>query len=102
MSEQVYQLIDEIRSKAAHLREQLKSECSTNAKLTTEIEALKDQLEIKANENGALQGKITELNERIEAISEQGVDQSTEKGISNEEIDTLVKEIEYCIGQLKR
>lgn len=102
MSEQVYQLIDEIRNKAARMREQLESERSTNAKLTAEIEAIKGQLEIKAKENGELQGKIAELNEQIKTISEQGVEQSIEKGISNEEIDTLVKEIEYCIGQLKR
>lgn len=102
MSERVHQLIDEIRKKSAVMREQIESERATNASLTSEIVTLRERLLVKEQEMTAMQGTIAELNERVETLKEQGANAISGSGISNEEIDALVKEIEYCIGQLKR
>ncbi len=102
MSEQVNRLIDEIRGKSVRMREQIEAERATNATLTTEIATLKNEISKKQEAIQTLEGTIADLNGRIETMAEQGVDNSKGKSISNEEIDALVKEIEYCIGQLKR
>lgn len=102
MSERVHQLIDEIRRKSAVMREQLEAERATNVSLTSEIASLREQLLTGEQRVEEMQGTITELNDRVETLKEQGANSSSASGISNEEIDALVKEIEYCIGQLKR
>lgn len=102
MSEQVNRLIDEIREKSAQMREQIQVERAANGSLTDEIAVLKNELLEKTAEIETLQGSIAELNGQIKTLTEQGGKESVGKSISNEEIDALVKEIEYCIGQLKR
>ena len=47
--------------------------------------------------------KIAQLGDQLKALSEQKVDQSTSGAdISDEQIDELVREIEFCIAQLKQ
>lgn len=104
MSARVHQLLDEIREKSVQWKQQVVAERAKKATLNAEIARLKDQMSRKEQEVENLQGKVTELAGTIESLKEQSVNSipQTEVKLSNEEIDALVKEIEYCIGQLKR
>ena len=104
MSARVHQLLNEIREKSVQWKEQMLAERATNATLNAEISRLKDQMSSKEQEVENLQEKVAELAGTIESLKEQSVNSTpqAEVKLSNEEIDALVKEIEYCIGQLKR
>ncbi|MFT5778971.1 MAG: phage shock protein A [Crocinitomicaceae bacterium] len=102
MSDRISQLIDKVREKAILYREQYVTERSKNDELLTENERLNESLS-KQNAN------IEELKSEVESLKQvqkttkvQGVVSSNETGVSDEQIDDLVKEIEYCIGQLKK
>ena len=101
MSDQIHQLIDAIREKVSRLHRQLSTERSTNAKLQEQNESLANEIISKNNEITALRSKISEIELNNKTVEKQGVIGSEAKLISNEQIDELVKEIEYCIKQLK-
>lgn len=104
MSARVHELLDEIREKSVKLKDQVRTERATNATLIAEVSQLKTEMESKQQEITQLQSKVSELSGKIESLKEQGnnLSPAAENKLSNEEIDALVKEIEYCIGQLKR
>lgn len=106
MSARVHELLDEIREKSVQLKDQVAAERAKNATLTAEVSELKSEMESKTQEVENLQRKVSELTDTIEALKEQSVNNDSETPVgatlSNQEIDALVKEIEYCIAQLKR
>ncbi|MCR9172252.1 MAG: hypothetical protein NXI10_07155 [bacterium] len=106
MSARVHQLLDEIREKSVKLKGQVAAERAKNETLSAEISELKTAMEGKSQEVESLENKVTELSANIESLKEQSVKSEspaqTGAVLSNEEIDALVKEIEYCIKQLKR
>ncbi|XOV67129.1 MAG: hypothetical protein ACFHU9_16030 [Fluviicola sp.] len=106
MSARVHQLLDEIREKSVNLKSQVAAERAKNETLSAEISELKNEMRSKAEEVESLQTKVSELSANIESFKEQSVNSeaAAQKGavLTNEEIDALVKEIEYCIKQLKR
>ena len=102
MSDRINQLIDTIREKSVLLKNQIASEKANNEELTQEIQSLKQEISLKNEQVDELNSKITELNDGLKAVKEQNITGSEGKGISDEQIDELVKEIEYCIGQLKK
>jgi len=106
MSARVHELLDEIREKSVKLKDQVTAERAKNATLTAEISELKSAMESKSQEVENLQSKVSELTDNIETLKEQSVNTNSEAPngatLSNQEIDALVKEIEYCIAQLKR
>ena len=102
MSDRIYTLIDGIREKVSLMQNQLSVERSSNEELRAEVSSLTNNLISKEEEINILQAKIEDLSKNVKAESEQSVVASSEKGISDEQIDELVKEIEYCIGQLKK
>ncbi|MDB3906192.1 hypothetical protein N9355_01825 [Crocinitomicaceae bacterium] len=106
MSARVHQLLDEIRDKSVKLKSQVAAERAKNETLSAEISNLKSAMNSKTEETENLQSKVSELSANIESLKEQSVNSETtgQTGavLSNEEIDALVKEIEYCIQQLKR
>ena len=102
MSDRIHELIDGIREKASSLHSQLSTERSTNQKLQEEVEGLRKQLSARDGEIAELSLKMDELETKLNTTSEREVIGSESMGVSNEEIDELVKEIEYCIGQLKK
>ncbi|PWL28813.1 MAG: hypothetical protein DCO96_08330 [Fluviicola sp. XM-24bin1] len=106
MSARVHQLLDEIREKSVNLKDQVAAERAKNDTLSAEISELKSAMENKTQEVDNLQSKVSELSVNIESLKEQSVNSEstspTGAVLTKEEIDALVKEIEYCITQLKR
>lgn len=102
MSDRVNELIETLREKMILLKDQCAHERSKNDELIAENKALKSNLTEKSNEISGLQTKIESLEEAQRSAKEQSVNHSEEKNISDEQIDELVSEIEYCIGQLKK
>jgi len=102
MADRINELIQKIREKVSLLKDQLSVEKTKNESLQEEVNQLKLQLTSKQNEVEALESKIVNLQSDIVKAKEQSVNHSTEANVSDEQIDELVKEIEYCIGQLKK
>lgn len=103
MTERIQHSIDEIRLKSKALHHQLTEERETNKSLLTELRTLKETEEsLKKNEVAYLQ-EISDLKMALEEAKSQVVEVSVPSvGKTEEEIDELVKEIEYCISQLKK
>lgn len=102
MSDRVNELIEEIRGKAISMKELVSAEKEKSGALIQQIEELKNQVSAKNAEVSQLQEEITSLKNDLNAKNEQGIEAPVEAGVSDEQIDELVKEIEYCITQLKR
>ena len=102
MSDRVNELIETLREKMVLLKDQCALERSKNNELIAENEVLKSRLTEKSMEISNLQMKIESLEEAQNLAKEQSVSRSEETRISDEQIDELVSEIEYCIGQLKK
>jgi uncharacterized protein YoxC len=103
MSDRVSKLIDSIKGKAVQLHQELQNERTKSAGLENELSALKSDLNAKSAEIQASKEKIAQLGDQLKTLSEQKVDQPTSGAdISDEQIDELVREIEFCIAQLKQ
>ena len=102
MSDRIQELIDGIREKASSLHNQLSTERSSNQKLQDEVSGLQNQISSKEGEIVELKSKISEWETKLKTVDEQDVIGSEDTGVSDEQIDELVKEIEYCIEQLKK
>jgi chromosome segregation ATPase len=102
MSDRVNELIENLRERMILLKDQCAKERSNNNDLIAENESLKANLNEKSSEISTLQATIEAFKEAQNSAKEQNVNQSDEKRISDEQIDEMVREIEYCIGQLKK
>ncbi len=102
MSDRIQELVNEIRGKATGWHQQLLAERATNQRLQKETEELKQQLSDKEEKILGLQQTLTGLEAKLEATKEKDVVVSEGTKVSDEQIDELVKEIEYCIAQLKK
>ena len=103
MSDRVSKLIDSIKGKANELHQDLQSERNKSASLENELTALKSELNAKSLEIQTSKDKLAQLGGQLKTLSEQKVDQqSSGADISDEQIDELVREIEFCIAQLKQ
>ncbi len=102
MTEKLQQIIDDIRGKTETLHRQLQEERVNTARLQNEIAELKSTIAAKEQHESVLFADIDKLKMELEAIRIQVKDPS-DLSVRNrdEEIDELVKEIEYCISQLK-
>lgn len=102
MSDRVNELIDTLKEKMILLKDQCAKERSKNDELTAENSELKANLDEKSNEISNLQSKVESLEEAQNSAKVQNINPSEEEKISDVQIDELVREIEYCIGQLKK
>lgn len=102
MSDRVYQVIGEIKEKAIGFQQQYVVERSKNEMLQKQIVELQEQISAQAETVAQLNVKVASLVEEAKAKENQAVTETKEQQLSNEEIDDLVKEIEYCIAQLKQ
>ena len=103
MSDRISKLIDSIKGKAVQLHQELQNERTKSVGLENELSALKSDLNAKSAEIQASKEKIAQLGDQLKTLSEQKVDQPTSGAdISDEQIDELVREIEFCIAQLKQ
>ena len=102
MSDRINELIETIREKTSLLRNQIASEKARNEELTLEVQRLSQEVLLKDEALVGLTHKMSELNQSIESEKEQSSSSSDVTGVTDEQIDELVKEIEYCIVQLKK
>lgn len=116
MNEKIQHIIQEIRIKKDALNASLKQQTLRSEELEQQAETLKSELEQKKSEinqlvnnnnqltedNAQLKNDISELKTLLSEAKNQVVDVvSTGVAKPYEQIDELVGEIEYCIGQLK-
>lgn len=102
MSDRISQLIGQVREKSILHRDQYASERSKNESLQAELDALKVALSDCTTQIDELKSEVVSLGKGQRTPIKQDVNTPTETGVSDEQIDDLVKEIEYCIGQLKK
>lgn len=107
MTERIQHSMNEIRAKALELHNELVQERIKNQALQAQILEKEERLQSvllagKESEN-ALNAVIDQLKLDLEVTKNQIVEVSvSQNGRNEEQIDELVKEIEYCIGQLKK
>ena len=71
--------------------------------MSKEIQSFKEELYEKSQKEAEQTRLIEKLNQELEMALKQVVELSQRPtGRTNEEIDELVKEIDYCIEQLKK
>lgn len=103
MTEKIQQIIDDIRQKMVALDHQLKEVRATNVVLQAELTESNNQLEKSKTEGESLALTLDELKSALETANNQVVEVDRPvQGRRDDEIDELVKEIEYCISQLKK
>lgn len=102
MTPKIQQVIDEIRSKALKMHDQLIAERAVSDELRKELAELRSTISVKEAQEAVLFADIEKLKGELEATRTQFQgDSDLDKRNRDEEIDELVKEIEYCISQLK-
>lgn len=103
MTTRIQHIIDEIRRKTVALHHQLTLEREKNGSFQLEIQRLNDHLEMQKQKEEGFLSEIATLKMELEATKSQVIEVSVPSvGKTDDEIDELVREIEYCIGQLKK
>lgn len=81
----------------------LLDERTKNAKLTAELTNLKSEIQEKEEELLVKDQLIKDTQNQLVQINEQNTVSAPEESLTRtHEIDELVKEIEYCISQLRK
>ena len=103
MTEEIQKIIDQILSKSNFLHKIVLEERDKNSHLNIEIERLNKLLSEK-NEECLLLSKNLDSVQSALSLTENKVIENPGQtiGKSEQEIDELVKEIEFCIEQLKQ
>lgn len=112
MTQQIQDIIEDIRSKKNVLSELLKSEKqkatnfeAENFRLNTLISKQEKELSDWDEKNASLKKELEDVTKDLEKfkaeLNSQSLQESASLSNKNIQIDELVKEIEYCIGQLK-
>ena len=102
MADRINELIQKIREKVSQLKDQLSIEKTKSQSLQNEVNQLKAQLDTSREKIELLKSDKVNLQSELVKAKEQSTNSSNEAAVSDEQIDELVKEIEYCIGQLKK
>ena len=101
MSDQLSQLISDIRSKALKINASLQEQRDENKLLESKINSKDEELNQFRSEIKSLKSEIDSLKEELENKVEPSVEMNS-VSMNDEEIDELVNEIEFCIEQLKK
>jgi hypothetical protein len=103
MTDNIQKIIDQILSKSNFLHKIVLEERDKNSNLNIEIERLNKLLSEK-NEECLLLSKNLDSVQSALSLTENKVIENPGQtiGKSEQEIDELVKEIEFCIEQLKQ
>ncbi len=103
MTEKIQDTIQEISRNILRIGEALRSERSKNAVLQEEINRKNEQLAAEANAISLMKEEIESLKSALHLAENKVVEVPVPvKGKNEQEIDELVKEIEFCIEQLKQ
>jgi septation ring formation regulator EzrA len=103
MTEKIQDTIQEISRKVVRIGEALRSERSKNEILQEEIDRNKEELAKEITANTHLKVEIESLKSALHLAENKVVEAPAPViGRNEQEIDELVKEIEFCIEQLKQ
>ena len=103
MSDKIHQLINNLRLNFTNLNEDLLAEKSKNQLINAKVSELNNQIENLISENIALKLSNDEFKKQENEVKEEFNLQTQQTTMVSEEcIDELVEEIDYCIGQLKK
>jgi hypothetical protein len=103
MTEQIEKSIEQILEKAKSLNSDLQNEKSRNAALLLEIDKMKSELFTATEREFMLNTEVETLKSALQVAENNVVEVPVQSlGKREEEIEELVKEIEYCIEQLKK
>jgi hypothetical protein len=103
MTERIQHSMNEIRAKALEIHNELVQERIKNQILQTQILEMEERLKSAKHKENECLAAIDQLKLDLEVTKNQIVEVSApQNGRNEEQIDELVKEIEYCIGQLKK
>lgn len=100
MNEKIQHIIQEIRVKKSVLEKELNQSVQKNGELEQEVNSLNKQLVDSKTQIAQLNQMNSKLIADLEMTKNQVID-SGDSSNRNLQIDELVREIEYCIGQLK-
>lgn len=101
MNEKIQHIIQDIRRKKNVLDDLLNQQKQRANQLEQEIAQLKSDLESKNSDISRLRNDNAEIQSLLEEAKNQVINSKVPENNSHEQIDELVREIEYCIGQLK-
>jgi chromosome segregation ATPase len=96
--------IAQLRTIFHQLKAEIEQERTTNQQLSVDLVAAKQEVTRLTNAQQAFQQEITRLTAVVQANKkQQAVEPNLFSGYSRDEaeIDALVKEIDFCIAQLK-
>lgn len=102
MSDKIVGLIDELRFITMGLKSNLADQQAENSRLKEENERISNESKRLEEEKKSLESEINSLKNDLIAIKNTNITGSEVAQVTNEQIDELVNEIEYCIAQLKR
>jgi septation ring formation regulator EzrA len=103
MTEQIEKSIEQILEKVTSLHLDLQNEKSRNAALLLEFDKIKSNLFTATEREFMLNTEIETLKSALHMAENKVVELPVQtSGKREEEIEELVKEIEYCIKQLKK
>lgn len=100
MTDEISNIIKQIKFKFIEINDRLKAELSKNNLLETEIQNIKYSFEGQNKLTRSLENEIDNLKKEILILSEKNKQDSNIQN-KDHEIDLLVREIDYCIQQLK-
>jgi len=101
-SNELHLQIGEERSKVESLNESLRQVESEKASLLETIAILKQKNTQLSDEIEGLQINFETIKTELDAMKEVSMNTVNSESNNNYEIDSLVREIEYCINQLKK
>ncbi len=99
MTSEIKSYIDQIGTKSREIHQKLVIERERTASMMIEISRLKEQVQHQSEKISELQGEVNGLHKSLTEQHEQV--QLIDSSESVFEIDHLVKEIDFCIQQLK-
>jgi chromosome segregation ATPase len=102
MTDRLYHIIEEIRTKMLNLSKQLNDERLKYISLKEENVRLEEELGSVKDQERQLTAQNSQLVAELAAAKSQVVEVPVSLVKKDEEIDELVNEIEYCISQLKK
>ena len=103
MTENLNTLIEDIRSRSLQIATQSKTERAQHEVLQTELQRMQELYHAEQDKVKALQTAIEDLNVSLAEAQNKVVEVPVATSSRNaEEIDALVKEIEFCIDKLKQ
>lgn len=102
MTDRIQHILDDLRQKFLNQRNLLMEQRDSVKVLLEENKNLKEQYEALLQEKKGIEDVVVELRKEIQTAESQIVNTPAGSVRNDAQIDELVKEIEYCIGQLKK